>query len=85
MNKHLNEAVASVRRQDTAAHEATASVFTVAFKALPDSTRKLVLRQLLDDEDLRDQIEGALLWAERKHEPRIDFNEYLKAKRKKSR
>jgi hypothetical protein len=68
-----------------AAKEATATVFHVAFRALPKETRDQFLALLLRDEDLRDHIEGALLWEERKNEPRIPFDEVLKKSRARAR
>ena len=65
--------------------EATASVFHTAFRALPKRTRYRFLELLIMDEDLRDHIEGALLWEERKNDRRIPFGELQGKKRRRSR
>ena len=61
---------------DTA--EASAQVFVTAFNALSEEARERVLELLLSDENLRDQLEGALLWDERKDGEYRDFHDYLK-------
>jgi len=73
---------AIIRREHNGA---TATVFHVAFRALPKKTREEFLGLLLSDEDLRDNLEGALLWEQRKNEPRIPFEEVLKNTRARSR
>jgi len=57
---------------------ATAKVFVTAFRALPEEERSRVIKLLLKNEDLRDQIEGALLWEERKDGSYRSFRECLK-------
>jgi hypothetical protein len=57
---------------------ATAKVFVTAFRALSEDERRRVIELLLKNEDLRDQVEGALLWEERKDGSYRNFREYLK-------
>lgn len=72
------EVGAMTRKTDsTAVVDASAEVFVVAFKALPQKTRRKVLSSLLELEDWREDVEAALLWEERKDEPRRSFREYL--------
>ncbi len=60
-----------------AAAEASAEVFVTAFKALTRKARDKVLATLIESEDLREDIEAALLWEQRKDEPRQSFDEYV--------
>ncbi len=56
---------------------AHAQVFITAFRALNSDIRQEIISELLNDEDLRDDIESALLWEDRKSEPSRSFREYL--------
>jgi len=60
-----------------AAAEASAEVFVTAFKALPRQARDKVLAKLIEAEDLREDIKAALIWEQRKNEPRRPFREFL--------
>jgi phytoene/squalene synthetase len=60
------------------ATEATAKTFVLAYRSLPRKARDRVLELLLEAEDLRDHIEGALLWEERKNGDYVSFREVLK-------
>ena len=61
----------------TESSAATAKVFVTAFKSLPSGARREILLELLIDEKLREDVTAALLWEERKNEPRRSFREYL--------
>ena len=60
------------------ATEATAKTFVLAYRSLPRKARDRVLELLLEAEDLRDHIEGALLWEERKNGEYVSFRDVLK-------
>lgn len=60
-----------------AAANASAEVFVTAFRVLPLKARRKILSSLLETEDLREDVEAALLWEERKDEPSRPFREYL--------
>jgi hypothetical protein len=57
--------------------EAQADVFLTAFNSLNSETRRLVLVGMLDDEQIRDDVESALLWEDRKTDKRKPFRKYL--------
>jgi len=59
-------------------NDAVAEVFVTAFLALPEKAREKIIEILVQDEDLRDQVEGALLWEERENGEYRPFSEYLK-------
>jgi hypothetical protein len=56
---------------------AAASVFITALRTLSASARRRVVMMIIEDENLREDVEAALLWEERKDEPRRPFREYL--------
>ncbi len=60
-----------------AAAEASAEVFVTAFRALPRRARSIVLTSLVGAEDLREDVEAALLWEQRKDEPRRPLRAFL--------
>jgi hypothetical protein len=60
-----------------AAAQASAEVFVTAFRALPRRARIIVLTSLVEAEDLREDVEAALLWEQRKDEPRRPLREFL--------
>lgn len=64
-------------KKSEAAADASAEVFMTAFKALPRRARNRILLSLIGSEDLREDIEAALLWEQRKDEPRQSFEEYV--------
>jgi hypothetical protein len=65
------------------ATQATAEVFWTAFRALKKTERSEVLRKLLQDNDMRDDIRYALIIEERKKESRVSLNDYLAQREKK--
>ena len=71
---------ASVRKHTVAKEtaEATAQLFVLAYRSLPRKARDRVLQLLLEAEDLRDHLEGALLWEERKDGEYVPFRDYHK-------
>jgi hypothetical protein len=72
------EVEAMARKPATAASaDASAEVFMVAFRSLPQRARRRILSSLLETEELREDVEAVLLWEERKDEPRRSFREYV--------
>ena len=69
--------MATIKQSET---YATAKVFITALRALSEDERGRVIELLLKNEDLRDQIEGALLWEERKNGEYRNFREYRKVR-----
>jgi hypothetical protein len=65
----------------TAAADASAEVFLVAFRALPERARRRVLSSLVETAELREDVEAALLWEDRRAEPRRSFREYLASRK----
>ena len=59
------------------AAEAKAEVFITAFRTLSPDVRRRVLAGLLSDSDLLEDVEAALLWEERKDEPRRSLRDYM--------
>jgi hypothetical protein len=57
---------------------ALAEVFWLAFNNLDDETKDEVIRKIIADENLREEIFDAALIAGRADEPERDFNDYLK-------
>jgi hypothetical protein len=57
---------------------ALAEVFWLAFKNLDDETKDEVIRKIIADENLREELFDAALVEDRTGEPEKDFNEYLK-------
>lgn len=57
---------------------ALAEVFWLAFKSLDEKTKDEVVRKMLADEDLREELYDAALVEDRAGEPVRDFNDYLK-------
>jgi hypothetical protein len=57
--------------------QAVAQVFITALQAAGEDVRREVLARLLENEDLRDEIEAALLWKERKDEESRPLREFL--------
>ncbi len=57
---------------------ALAEVFWLAFKSLDEKTKDEVVRKMLADEDLREELYDAALVEDRTGEPVRDFNDYLK-------
>ncbi|MCC6158185.1 MAG: hypothetical protein IT350_09030 [Deltaproteobacteria bacterium] len=56
---------------------AMASVFVTALLAAGEDVRREVLARMLNDEDLRDDVEAALLWEERKGEDSRSLRDVL--------
>lgn len=69
--------MASTRAKKPTPDSAAADIFIMAFKSLPSTSREKILAALLSAEDLRDDIEGALLWHSRKHETRKPLKTFL--------
>jgi len=67
----------SRRRDDTESAEATVRVLIAALEAAGEKVRREVLVRMLEDEDLRDEIEAVILWEERKHEQSRPLREIL--------
>ena len=57
--------------------QATIEVFLIALKALGKEAQRELLFKLLEDEDLREDVEAAILWEERKDEPHRSFREFV--------
>ncbi len=63
--------------------EATAEVFLLALKALPQDERDAVLVRIARDKDFANDILDLAMIADRRDEPSRPFREYLSEKRKK--
>jgi len=55
-------------------NNALAEVFWLAFKSLDEETKDEIVRKMLADEDLREELYDAALVEERAGEPTRDFN-----------
>ena len=62
--------------------QATAEVFLIALRALPEQERIAVPAGIADDAQLREDILDLALLTQRRHEPSRSFREYLAEKRK---
>lgn len=63
--------------EDTTAAKASAEVFLMAFRTLSSDARTKVIEELARDEKVWEDLEAAVLWEQRKDEPRQSFDEYL--------
>lgn len=70
----------ATRSQTTIAEatEAVAKTFVMAYRSMSKKARDRVIVLLLDEEDVRDHIDGARLWEERKNGEYVDFREVIK-------
>jgi hypothetical protein len=60
--------------------EATAEIFWTAFRVLPRAEQQIVLRKLLQDNNLRHDLMDLALIEERKDEPSRPLQDYLRQK-----
>lgn len=67
----------SVKSNKAASSLATAKDIITAFRTQSVKVRRMVIQEILEDEKLREDVEAALLWEERKDEPRRPFRDYL--------
>lgn len=58
--------------------QATAEVFWTAFQALKKTEREAFLYKLLQDENFTEDLRYAMIIENRKNEPRISLNDYLR-------
>jgi hypothetical protein len=56
---------------------AMVEVFVAALEGTRENIRREVILRLLKDDDLREDIEAALLWEERKDEPSRDLKSIM--------
>jgi hypothetical protein len=63
------------------AAQATAEVFWTAFRSLPVDQRQAVLRRLVEDDALRQDLLDLATIAERRREPARPLRKYLKVAR----
>lgn len=56
---------------------ATVEVFVTAFRSLTREARGKILMKFLEDDELREEVEAAILWEQRKDEPRRPFRKCL--------
>jgi hypothetical protein len=66
-----------MRENDEDAAGALARVLLTALEAAGEEVRRAVLVRMLEDEDLRDEVEAALLWEERKDGGRSPLRDLL--------
>ena len=57
--------------------QAAAKVFVEALRTQCFKVRRMVIMEILEDEKLREDVEAALLWEERRDDPKRPFREYL--------
>jgi hypothetical protein len=67
-----------VRKSQHPSAQATAEGFVTLFRSQTGKVRREVVLRLLEDDDLREDVEAALLWEERQHEKKRSFSEYLR-------
>jgi protein involved in sex pheromone biosynthesis len=67
----------SGRKESVDSAEAMARVFVTALQAAGEDVRREVLARLLENEDLRDEVEAVLLWEERKNEDSLPLGDVL--------
>jgi len=70
--------------ENTESAQAIARVFITALQAAGEEVRREVLARMLENEDLRDEVEAALLWDERKDEESRPLREFLSSLDEKS-
>ena len=70
--------------ENTESTQAIARVFITALQAAGEDVRREVLARMLENEDLRDEVEAALLWVERKDEESRPLREFLSSLDEKS-
>jgi hypothetical protein len=58
--------------------EATAEVFVMAFKALKPKERDAVLKRMIKDSELAEDLADTLLLEKRRRQPRERFSDVLK-------
>ena len=67
----------STPQNNAEAVSSLAQVFLTALNASGEEVRREVFARMLENEDLRDEIEAALLWEERKDEDSVPLRSIL--------
>ncbi len=65
--------------------EETSEVFITAFRALPKKTREAVVGKMLSDKEFLEDLIDTVIIEQRRKEPSRDLDDYLSARKKKSR
>ncbi len=62
--------------------QATVEVFLTAFRSLKKEEQAAILQNLLRDQEEREDLRYAIAVEERKNEPKISLDDYLKRRKK---
>ncbi len=63
--------------------EAKAEIFFTAFKTLPKKDKRVVIEKILQNKEFRKDLIDTVLIEQRKNEPSISLDDYLKDRKEK--